>query len=210
MRLFIVFFFLIVFPFIGNSQNLIIDDTNSFKKGIYRSFHEFKYNTPSVPLPDGYMIEEDSRKYSMGGMDTVSSGKHINYHLILPDESLRNDSIWGFCDGKNIYYNGDHFYRPQSKFERISYLGRYCYFPLWRPKEPTSLHTFLPNRVMRMGININNGMVFEIGYTYMKAILSKDPIIYAKYKQESNKDKSEKNIQYLREYSESHEDEIKR
>ena len=63
---------------------------------------------------------------------------------------------------------------------------------------------------MRMGININNGMVFEIGYTYMKAILSKDPIIYAKYKQESNKDKSEKNIQYLREYSESHKDEIKR
>ena len=72
------------------------------------------------------------------------------------------------------------------------------------------MHSYSSNEVQRMGININNGTVFEIDYTYMKAILSKDPSIYAKYKKESSKDKHKKNIQYLRKYSESHKDEIKR
>lgn len=98
------------------SQELIIDDSIKFKKGIYRDFYELKFNNPSIDFD--YQIEEDEFC-------------DITYYKILIDKSRAKSIgyVYGFCDGKDIYINGYiSKLTPKSRFFHLKHIVRYCYF----------------------------------------------------------------------------------
>jgi hypothetical protein len=218
MRSILIFLFLI--PGIVKSQTLILEDSTGLKKGIYRKFSEFKYNAPSIL--DNFSIQENDIKVAGHKKD---SSIHKMYSLICNTYSNK-DTVWGFCDGKNIYLNPQRglyethskgcLYDPELNFGRLEYLGRYCYFTqLVRGEAREDMGAkyqwfggiIIPH-LEKFLLNINNGRIYYIYDTTMKEILSRDESIYSKYKTERYK--YDQYFRYLKLYSETHNEEIKK
>lgn len=150
--------FLLLFQFIliSNlciSQTLIIDDSVVLKKGIYRSFNEFKFNNPSLPL--NYAITNITN--STGKYIFNNSGVTLFELKVPEDEADKVGEVFGFCDGNDVYINPSLTkYSKRSYFYKLATLGLYCYFDcayLEYTKYGSSL------RVDRCALSINTGEV---------------------------------------------------
>ncbi len=105
-----------------SSQDYIID-ADTLNKGIYRFFEEFKYNAPSLPLD--FEIYEVQVKKRLSYLPTIYMLK-VNQQF---DDSIK--SIYGFCDGKDVYihsYEGKRSSASKSTFVKVQNLGRICSF----------------------------------------------------------------------------------
>jgi hypothetical protein len=185
----------------ANSQKLIIDDGVPLKKGIYKTFDEFKNNSPSFSLD----------------FEIVSADTGVLYRLKIDKEKTDLlGVVWGFCDGKNSYINLDYnmskkrIFRPVSEFSKITYLGRYCYFRTYQPG--TSL---VFRDLLAMVIDINSGeelclnCAINFGFisqSSFKKILTKDSELWSEYK--NDKSKEDLFLKYIKKYSERHKDEV--
>ncbi len=65
----------------------------AYKKGVYKTFEEFKMNAPSV-------TEYEYKKGKLGDVLYVKEGKNE-----FPDRMA-----WGFCDGKNVFINSSDIF----------------------------------------------------------------------------------------------------
>ena len=65
----------------------------AYKKGVYKTFEEFKLNAPSVN-------EFEYKKGKFGDMLYVKEG----------DKEFPDRSAWGFCDGKNLFINSSDIF----------------------------------------------------------------------------------------------------
>jgi hypothetical protein len=192
----------------AQSQNLIIDDSTSYKKGLYKTFEEFKTNSPSIPLTQevisSNVVWTDVLHLVMYGL----KNNPVYYLKIEKEETKKIGFIWGFCDGKNVYVNrefntfsGKLVFNPQSKFFKMLYFGRYCYF-ITGQQTPLG---FSPGAI---GLDINSGNIFELTSSKTKKIISKDKELLNEYNNDLSKE--DLNFKYLKLYSEKHKDEIKR
>jgi hypothetical protein len=185
----------------ASSQKLIVEEGLDLKRGIYLTYDEFRYNSPSLPL-----------EFEIIKIDTG-----IIYHLKTDKERIAPIGvIWGFCDGKNIYINRDfnmsnkRVFRPDSQFNKIIYIGRYCYF-LTAPSNPGLMFPqYLP-----FAIDFNSGeelcLNCELNFWFIKQsqfkkIISRDPELWADYKKD--KSREDKFLKYIKLYSERYKDEI--
>jgi hypothetical protein len=205
---FFILIHLFAFSFSVYSQTLIFEDSTGLKRGIYKNFSEFKFNRPSINYE--FTIEEGVQNY---GPKRDSLG-HKVYYLVLSEPSLNNDSVWGFCDGKNIYINNVYFFKPKSRFDKIEYMGRYCYFTRWfatnsysRTRRDLMRGSTFPH-IKKMLININTGRSYHISEIIMTDVLSRDNVLYSQYSEE--REIGECYFKYLKLYSEKHKEEIKR
>ncbi len=200
----VIVIFLFLLSFKAQTQTLILYDTINLKRGIYRTFKEFRYNFPSIA--DSFTVTKEQKKLSRTISESQDQGTHTTYHILLPESYNVTDNIWGFCDGKNLYINMGQVYDPKGNFEKIDYLGRYCLFFQWMPGAGGSSPGYLSKRM----VNINNGQIYNPdgpNHTDLTTILSKDKGIYDSYK--TDKDRNGKSFYYLKLYSEKHKDEIK-
>jgi antitoxin component YwqK of YwqJK toxin-antitoxin module len=126
-------FFLVVLFGLNNvfAQELIVDSGVVLKKGVYRTFDEFKYNSPSLDFPSG--IDTVSLKYGfIGNRDRLTYydiGRNIG--------ELKANQMFGFCDGESVYFNVDYSKYSKMNFVKVGYLGRYCYFKHSKPFKPS-------------------------------------------------------------------------
>ena len=201
--------------FKSQAQILIVDDTLNLKKGVYRSFKEFKYNSPSIL--DSFTITTEQKKIIKSISESTESNTHTIYHILLPEPYSESDDVWGFCDGKHVYINTRQIYHPDGIFEKIDYLGRYCLFFQWMPNaagSPAAAKQINPKTngyLSKRIVNINNGQIYNPdgpNHADLITILSTDKGIYDSYK--ADKDKNAKTFYYLKVYSEKHKAEIKR
>lgn len=58
-----------------------------FKKGIYRTFDEFKFNNPSI-------VDEFNVSNKRVSILDIKTGKY---------KKIKNRNVWGFCDGEKIF-----------------------------------------------------------------------------------------------------------
>lgn len=189
---------------LANSQKLIIDAGTVLKRGIYMTYDEFKYNSPSMPL-DFEIIDVDAGQY---------------YNLKADKEKFNQIGVvWGFCDGNNTFINRDfnmsrkRIFRPQSQFNKILYLGRYSYFlTLSTIRHIDQLNTFqyLPYVIefntgeeLCLNCEINFGFIKQ---SQFKKILTKDSELWVEYK--SDKSKEDLFLKYIKIYSERYRDEV--
>jgi len=149
--------------------------------GIYKTFKEFRTNSPSI-----------IRKFRI-------TRKEIS---LLDDQTGKynpiDEPIWGACLNDTIYYFQERREFSRSpKFYKLKFLGRYCFFE----DKGSSINPIsgggyveIPHE-FEFVVNINNGKSYELNKKMMRLILSKDPELLAAFEDESSKNKvSEKYI----------------
>jgi hypothetical protein len=153
---------------LDKKANYIIN-ANSYKVGIYTSFEEFKYNSPSIV--DHYTF--DGRRFR-----TERNGIK---------KKIKRKTIWGYSDGK-------HLYACWNRYPEITVKGRYCYFQ----EKGIGIMTFLvppffiPIPVPysdHVIINYNTGATYLLNTRLLKKILETDPELLSEFHQEKSKKK---------------------
>ena len=137
-----VVIFLALLNFRAQAQTVIVDDTLNLKKGVYRTFREFRYNFPT--LLDSFTISSEQKKLVRGASESNETTTHTIYHVLLPDHYIDSHEIWGFCDGQHVYVYTGETYQPDGIFEKIDYLGRFCLFFQWAsiPEDEHSIRSY--------------------------------------------------------------------
>ncbi|MCX6246569.1 MAG: hypothetical protein NTW10_02445 [Bacteroidetes bacterium] len=193
---------------VAYTQNLIVDDTLALKKGIYKTYQEFKLNSPSIPLD--YNIQAEILVYSNLSQVEAFTHRDTCYTLKIEKEKANETgTVWGFCDGKNVYINretsissGKVIFKPYSKFYKLLFIGRYCYFKVAYRSGGGFTYGIL-------AIDFNSGELLELSKNKVKKYISKDEKLYHDFNNEGSWNDSTF-FRYLKLYSEKHKDEIKR
>ena len=171
------------------SKEDYIINTTVYKKGIYKSFEEFKYNSPSI---------------------TSSFTFNKNNVWLLEDEEkedrVKKYEYWGFCDGEKIYIRWNKNYELLEK-------GRYCFFEAKEVNIIPVISSGIPIPVPipdkdALIINFNNGKVFEISKKLLEHIFETDDQELLKQFKNDNK-KNKKYLEYIVLYNERNGDKIK-
>jgi hypothetical protein len=191
------------------SQSLILDDSLNLKKGIYKTYKEFKFNSPSISLDCD--IQAELIVYTNLLQSATYTNRDTFYTLKIEKEKANEiGPVWGFCDGKNVYVNretsissGKVIFKPYSKFYKILFTGRYCYFSLGYRSGGGFTHGIL-------AIDFNTGELLELNRNKLKKYISKDKELLQDYNNEelwkSGTDST--CFRLLKLYSERHKDEI--
>jgi len=191
------------------TQNLIVDESQNLKKGIYKTYKEFKFNSPSLPLD--WEIQADLIVYTNLMQAATYTNRDTSYTLKIEKEKTNEiGPVWGFCDGKNVYINrecsissGKVIFKPYSKFYKILFIGRYCYLSLAYRSGGGFTYGIC-------AIDFNTGELLELNKNKLKKYISRDEKLMQDYNNEENW-KSEIDstcFRFLKLYSEKHQDEI--
>lgn len=163
---FILFSIIVFFSFTSiHAQELIVDSGVVLKKGVYKTFEEFKYNSPSLDY-SGEVVNH-TVNYGLLGV----GGSITQYELSKSfDDDYKTASIYGFCDGKSVYYNTNFSITSKANFVKIGYLGRYChleYVAQGNAYTSPGMNggisiTKVANRRSEAIIDINNGRFYDL------------------------------------------------
>jgi len=170
----------------GQKLPIMATDTIKLKRGIYMSYDEFLRNNPSSEV--GFKIEEKIRMYE-------TWYKHVQYVLIINDEGeskvLKNKSVWGFCDGNNVYIAGVRGLTSKTVFEKIIVVGKLCAYEKWGFMNSTMYTGTGPasssNSVSKIAFEIQTGEEFKLYKKKMYELLAPYPDLLAQYKKEKKK-----------------------
>ncbi len=167
-----------------NSDDYILNAI-SHRKGIYKTFEEFKYNNPSIT--ENYVFEKNKLWLTDANARKV---KKVN----------RKD-IWGFCDGAKTFVSWNTYNEVLDK-------GRYCYFKEKGIRIISIGHGFplffvpfpLPY-TDELIINFNTGKTYILSKKLLKVILkTDDPDLLTEFMGQQRKGK--KLHEYLIKYNE--------
>ena len=154
-----------------------IINTKVLRKGLYRTFQEFRSNSPSVTnIPVVIQTRDGSDRFWTGG-----SG----YKLYIKGEGAEKDralkgEFWGYCDGKDVFLRlrGQHV-----NVEKLETIGLYCYYTD-HTIDPTGAVMFgaiggaiaasQSNTGMPAIMNINNGTHGKLTNEMVEKMLERD------------------------------------
>lgn len=179
-----ILFFLLASHY-GQSQNLIKDDT-LYKAGIYKTFEEFKFNSPSIVF--NYKINIKNKGYGTLGLE----GRMDFYRIEIERKVAKSmGNVFGFSDGRNVYINEEYpQLGPRADFSKIQYFGKYCYFEgfaytvVYTPSGSTTVA-----EVDEKMIDINSGEVIHLRKKTMRELLANDPKLLEEFNNETQKNK---------------------
>ncbi|MBC9931655.1 hypothetical protein [Chitinophaga qingshengii] len=167
------------------AQDTLILQATALKKGLYKSFREFKYNNPSEA---GDLVVKN--RSSAAQIYLLASRNE----LVLRDGAGQEHKVknyWGFCDGSHVYIR-------DNGLNRVQVDGYYCSYELqgvqpsrsiYNPADMTVNALNTPVRLKKV-INIVTGEILELSlYNLKKYILPQDPELLAEFRD----DKSKKN-----------------
>jgi hypothetical protein len=176
----------------GLNKDSYIINTTVYKKGVYATFEEFKFNNPSITS------------------DLTFTKKRVN---VLDSKTgqykkLKNRNVWGFCNGEKIFVQ-------RNKYNEITLLGRYCYFKEEGVRVASFMGSFpvmlLPIPMPykdELIINFNTGKVYLLTKDVMKTIFrTDDPELLKEFAIE--KAKKDKYYDYIVKYNQRNTDKIK-
>jgi hypothetical protein len=152
------------------NQDSYIVNAAVYNKGIYRTFDEFKHNSPSIT--DHYIIEKGQIWM------TYDSGNK---------RKVKKSEVWGYCTGDKIFVR-------TRMYNQVLELGRYCYF---RNQGKSQLYGTHSNNMMfggsykeRMIIDFNTGKMKRLTATLMKQRFeTDDPDLLTEFMAEPSKGK---------------------
>ena len=158
-------------------QDLILN-AKDYKPGIYRTFEEFKYNNPSIPLD-----------YTFYDYEELYLGGYVTMYRLDVDKKERQalGAVFGFCDGKNFYIQeSPNRIRMLTSFSKIEYLGKYCYF-----EDIISQGTGaqLSKKLGQKIIDIETGEVSKLKKSNLTKIIADDTELLNQFQQEPRKNK---------------------
>ena len=110
----------------ASSQNYIYQQKDKLKAGVYKSYSEFKTNSPSISWD--FTINPRTIGYGFLNASGYISGARI---VMSKNKRKELGFIYGFCDGTNIYISESRSMsklKKTSYFHRVEYLGKLVYF----------------------------------------------------------------------------------
>lgn len=177
------------FGFICKSQNntqqeikeLPIIKTDSLKHGVYFNFNEFLQNTPSLTEVKIIYLKRNSKLMEIPGAKAYCYNFFDQKHSLLHIQ----DSVWGFCDGENIYV------KHKDDYFKIVKFGRFCLI-VNSFISGINLGASSPYNTSHSSIeyilDINSGEIFKFKVSSLKKkILKYDKVLLEKFKDESLK-----------------------
>jgi len=193
------------------SQELIVDSGVVLKKGAYRNFEEFRSNSPSI----SYSGEVVDRNVLYGILGLGGSIKYYGINGTIEGE-IKTKKLYGFSDGKNVYYNTNFSFISNINFVKFDYLGRYCYIDhVVKGSQYVSSGingsmtvSKSPNNRSEAIIDINDGQYYEVTKTTMKLLFAMNDSLTQQLKERRLINPNYKDL--LIEYSEIHRDKILR
>jgi hypothetical protein len=192
MKIFLTAFLFISFA--ASSQDTLNDILTTQKKreGVYRTFKEFRTNSPSIQ-----------------GKVKVTNNRFKQFNAKKDRYENIAGEFWGACKNDTVYIFLKETKGPNSPhIYPMLVIGRYAYFKEQGPA------AYGLGDVMHQGlveaeyvVNINNGQLFRITNSVMKDILQKDPKLLEEFKSEEVKDDTYR--KYILKVNESRRDDIK-
>lgn len=182
------------------------------KKGLYRSFEEFRRNSPSITRDFELVNRSGNQKPADGGLDLVLKDTLVSPRIV-------HKEMWGFSTGKAVYVNAHNFQRGDGFYELL-HVGRYSYVEGLDPMAPTKKRSgttaaFASRTDNKVGylLNLNNGKFYLLNQEALEKILSQDAALLQQFQQEDKRgDKATRRelmFRYVRLYNERHAQEIK-
>jgi hypothetical protein len=203
-------FFICLFQMIAQQQKTIIEELFYKKEGIYKTFEEFKFNSPSIPLV--YGKAHKTKKYQAS--DQYGGWLDVFKLEVEKEEAKEIGNIWGFCDGRSIYVwtrSGGRF-NNKYHFIKLDFFGRYCHYRMIYNQSTGGYDpiTGLGGGSIKMAhttcINMTNGAEFSLTKQNLKMILASDTALYNAF--DNQKQKKNHLIRYLDMYSKKHREEV--
>lgn len=181
----------------ARAQNILTDTL--FKKGIYRTFEEFKTNSPSFEL--NYTVKSYSSPMPMNDW--------TSYKLDAEKEASREiGPVYGFCNGYSIYVANKPAEIHKPAFEQVQYVGPYSFY-----QDQGGLDVeprLMPNGTIGVGtgsmpiydkiIDMETGEVTILTNKVLKKIMADNPPLLAEFKKDQKK--QFRRMKYLKRYFE--------
>jgi len=176
---------------VADSQTLI-SNALVLKPGIYRTFEEFRTNSPSVPLKWELKVKSFKKKYFYCRI------------LIKRKEAHAIGKVFGICNGNSVYINDeDHELSPKQLFYQVRFYGKYCRYS---EQVVTSVQSgqYSHNVIYMIDkiLFIENGEHRVIVMSTLEDILILDQELLDEYK--NDKDKMDKLEYYFNKFLEKH------
>lgn len=169
--------------------------------GIYRTFEEFRNNSPSEKLV-GVIVGVDN-KYRNSIFNDPYFFK--SYKIDVTKDVARDfGTVFGFCDGHKIYVvnKAENLARINADvFFEVNYLGRYCVFDAINFTTYINSMPGMVTTIPEKGVNIiemNTGESKILTNGRLKKIIADNKVLLDRFKNEE--DKSEHLKEYLLDY----------
>jgi hypothetical protein len=184
---------------------LTVDNLPGFKRGIYRTFLEFKFNNPS---DTSECLLENNELWKIDSLGQKSKVKKHRGGLFSKNGTTLKESLsasgklwnfWGYSDGKNIFvlnrYTGDHLaWIPSTPplsdhFCIVDFFGNS--YSVFNDKHVIS------GKPRQFAINMHTGTVFRLTSQSLRSILQlRSPELYRKFKNDS--ERGSRLIEYIK------------
>jgi hypothetical protein len=194
---------------------LLVTCFNSFaqtdpitRNAVFRSFEEFKNNTPSIHPIDIYLEQT--------GEDTYT----LNYRDAAGNTQEYKESLWGFSDSNDVYVKYNKHY---AKFMAI---GKVCVFKFFHESEtkwsmaPSTTVTSAPGRPVTTSttwsparhktkeqeksylLDVNTGKITTLKASAVKKLITNDAELLTEYNQLGEYNQDRDKLTFIRKYNE--------
>ncbi|MBC7390008.1 MAG: hypothetical protein H7329_12395 [Opitutaceae bacterium] len=203
------------------SQSDVFNRSNH-QKGIYRTYQEFLDNDPF------YKSQFDSVTKTLTKEKFKDGDSTMVYKItILAKDGIGIDSLWGLCDGKDVYVKQQHDVRSYyfflvNKWDRYSLVNTFEYVTVsqaigsgagYGPIGAIGTAAYVLSKINRKKtpylINFNNGHKFLLTNGPLSKILKGEPELRIAYLKEKYDEDYSVMIKYISKYNELHRGEIK-
>ena len=180
----LLFFFVLA----GKSfaQYPILNDSIK-KPGIYKTFDEFKNNSPSIPL-NYTILSKRNTLFTNWGKESINT-----YAVKMPiEESRAIGSVFGFCDGFYFYVLAKELMLfPESVhkflFFRVDGMGKYPYLDMviqvnYTMASNNGFDMISVPTIDLAVINFETGEIKKLTVKMMKEILADKPQLLERFK----------------------------
>lgn len=170
------------------SQNTLVEYSFGFefRDGLYQSFDEFKFNSPSIK---NYQIVTQNDAYLDAFRDKVSVKRIDYFNPNGQRSSLKRNEVWGCC------VDGIPYILINGSFQKILKIGALTYLvtlldPEYRSASPSGGTGYVKGVTSaRCLLDFESGEILAYNYKDFLGVLARDTVLYQEYNSISGKKK---------------------
>jgi hypothetical protein len=173
---------------------------NITRNAVFRSFEEFKNNTPSIHPIDIFIEQTGEDKFV------------LNYRDATGNTQEYKESLWGFSDSNDVYVKYNKHY---AKFMA---LGKLCVFKYFHESEKIYTDGYKPSKYDPLSklhpyyetkekeesylLDVNTGKITTLKASAVKKLITDDAELSAEYNQLGEYNQDRDKLSFIRKYNE--------
>lgn len=194
MKLIFILFVFLLSVNLKAQDSLIYDEDYVFKDGVFRTFNEFKENSPSFVKENikanFHSFAQNYEKFLVRNIQLKDSINNV-YQL---------DSLWGYS------YNGIVYIYYKNQLNRIRVFGSIAHFLVTkevRNYSSTNYPNYISNnKDSQYFLDFSTGNIYKYNLENFSLILKRDTMLYNEFSLNSDRKKAKLMFIYLRKYNE--------